>query len=111
MMNVWPPMAMVPCRAKASGFAVAEYDTVPLPLPLAPAVTVSHGVEPLTAVHGQPAGDVTDVDPFPPAAPIDAESGSTVVEQLTPDCVTVNVRPAIVTVPTRCVIDPLAATL
>jgi hypothetical protein len=39
--------------------------TVPLPLPIAPLVTVSQPV-PLTAVHAHPLGTVTLVDPVPP---------------------------------------------
>jgi len=45
--------------------------TVPLPLPLAPLVTVSQDVLLLTPVHAQPLGAVTFVDPVPPAAVTD----------------------------------------
>ena len=84
---------------------------MPLPLPLAPPVTVSHDAALLTAVHEQPTGAVTLADPVPPAAAADALAGETDTEQLTPDCVIVNVAPAIVIVPTRCAADALAATL
>jgi len=43
---------------------------VPLPLPLAPAVTVIHAAL-LTAVHAQPAPAVTAVLPVPPVATTD----------------------------------------
>jgi len=40
-------------------FDATEYVTTPLPLPVAPAVIVSHDVALLVAVHVQPAGVVT----------------------------------------------------
>jgi hypothetical protein len=52
-------------------FAVALKDTVPLPLPVPPLVTVSHDVLLLTPVHAQPVGDVTVVEPVPPPATIE----------------------------------------
>jgi hypothetical protein len=48
-------------------WAAAEYWTIPFPLPLAPAVTVSHDAE-LAAVHVHPLGAVTVMAPVPPAA-------------------------------------------
>ena len=51
--------------------AAALNATVPLPLPLAPPVTVSHDVLLLTPVHAQPAGAVTLVEPVPPPAATD----------------------------------------
>jgi hypothetical protein len=47
--------------------AVALNATVALPLPVAPAVIVSH-VALLTAVHAQPLAVVTETSPDPPAA-------------------------------------------
>jgi hypothetical protein len=44
--------------------------TVPSPVPLAPAVTLSH-VALLVAVHAQPAAAVTPTEPVPPAATTD----------------------------------------
>ena len=41
---------------------------MPLPLPLAPLVTVSQEVLLLTPVHAHPEGAVTVVDPVPPPA-------------------------------------------
>jgi hypothetical protein len=66
--NVCPAIVSVPVRAVVFGFAAALNATVPLPLPLAPLVTVSHDVLLLTPVHAHPAGAVTAVDPVPPAA-------------------------------------------
>ena len=47
-LNVWPPMVSVPVRALVFGLAAALNATVPLPLPLAPLVTVNHDVLLLT---------------------------------------------------------------
>ena len=69
--NVWPPIVSVPVRGVPLGFAVALNATVPLPVPLAPLVTVSQGVLLLTPVHAHPASVVTAVDPVPPAAGTD----------------------------------------
>ena len=53
------------------GLAATLNATVPLPLPLAPLVTVIQLVLLLTAVHAHPAGAVTAVDPVPPPAATD----------------------------------------
>ena len=73
--NVCPPIVNVPCRVCVAEFSVAENDTVPLPLPLAPAVTVSQPDALLVAVHAHPAGAVTAVDPLPPVFTTDALIG------------------------------------
>ena len=62
---------IVPVRALVFGLADALNATVPVPLPLAPLVTVNHDVWLLDAVHAHPAGAVTAVDPVPPAATTD----------------------------------------
>ena len=62
---------IVPVRGLVFGLADALNATVPLPLLLAPLVTVSHDVWLLTPVHAQPAGAVTAVDPVPPPATTD----------------------------------------
>ena len=64
--NVWPPTTMLSVR-DAPVFAAAVNATVPLPLPLAPAVMVIHDA-PVVAVHVHPAGAVTLKEPVPPAA-------------------------------------------
>jgi hypothetical protein len=59
-------MLSVPLRCVPLGFAVALNATEPVPLPVAPLVTVNHPVLLLTPVHEQPAGAVTVVEPVPP---------------------------------------------
>ncbi|MCU1386108.1 MAG: hypothetical protein JWL71_4805 [Acidobacteria bacterium] len=67
--KVWPPIVSVPARA-APVFAATLKLTVPLPVPDAPPVTVSHPALAL-AVHVQlPAEAVTATDPEPPASPM-----------------------------------------
>jgi hypothetical protein len=65
--KVWPAIVSVPLRGVVSGFAAALNATVPLPLPVAPIVTVSQDVL-LIPVHEQPDGAVTVVDAVPPLA-------------------------------------------
>ena len=89
--NVCPPIVSVPCRVRLLLFAEVENEIVPLPLPLEPAVTVSQPGALLAAVHAQPAGVVTDVVPFPPAATADALVGFNVNVHATPAWFTVNV--------------------
>lgn len=100
-MNVWPPIVSVPCLDCTVVLAATEYEIVPLPLPLDPAVTISHEGASLDAVHAQPAGAVMDVDPVDPAEGLDALTG--VNENVHPSaaCVTVYVWFAIVSVPWR----------
>ena len=76
--NVWPAMVSVPVRALVFGLADALNATVPVPLPLAPLVTVNQPVLLLTPVHAHPAGAVTAVDPVPPPATTDSLVGDTV---------------------------------
>src|SRR5947208_17173073 len=52
--KVLPAMVSVPVREVAAVLAPTLYVTVPLPVPLAPAVTLSHAVF-VVAVHVQPA--------------------------------------------------------
>jgi len=73
--NVWPPMTIDPVRELVLGFGEALKATVPLPLPFAPLVTVSHELLLLTLVHAQPAGAVTLVEPVPPPAETDWLAG------------------------------------
>ena len=69
--NVWPPIVRVPVRALVFGLDAALNATVPVPVPLAPLVTVNHDVLLLTPVHAHPARVVTVVDPVPPLATTD----------------------------------------
>ena len=86
--------------------------TVPLPLPEAPAVTVSQLVALLTAVQLQPAPAVTLTVPVAAAEFVRFDAvGEMVNAHGTPAWVTVNVCPAIVIVPVRDAVLVLAATL
>ena len=61
-MNVCPEIVSVPVRWDAVGLAAMEYDTVPLPLPAAPAVIVIQETA-LVADHVQPEMPVTATVP------------------------------------------------
>ena len=52
----------MPARGALPVFAAIDNDTVPLPDPVAPPVTVIHESV-LTAVHAHPATDVTEMFP------------------------------------------------
>ena len=82
-----------------------------MPLPEAPAVTVSQLVALLTAVQLQPVPAVTVTVPVVAAEVGFNEVGEIVNVQGTPACVTVKVWPAIVIVPVRELVLALAATL
>ena len=75
-------------------------ETVPLPLPLAPPVTVSHPVL-LVAVHAHPVVALTFVDDAPPAAATVRLEGDSVTSHAAPACVTVKGCPATLSVPVR----------
>ena len=74
--NVWPATVMVPVRA-LPGFAVTLNATAPLPVPLAPAVTVIQFAL-LFAVQAQPVPADTAMVPVPPGAAIEASGGAIV---------------------------------
>ena len=102
--NVCPAMVTVPVRGAALPLMAAANATVPLPLPLAPLVTVSQDVLLLTAVHAHPDAAITLVEPVPPTARTDWLTGETEYVHGAPACVTLNVCPPIVSVPVRCVV-------
>jgi hypothetical protein len=81
---------------------------VPLPLPLAPAVTVIHETL-LVAVHAQPVPAVTVTLPVPPADVRFCDVGDTLNVHGAPAWVTVTVVPATVNVPVRLAVDVFAA--
>jgi hypothetical protein len=81
-----------------------------LPLPLAPAVIVTHAA-PLDAVQEQPAGAVTATVAELPSASTDTPVGANQKEQSTADCVTVSVWPPMVSVPVLEVPPVFVATL
>jgi hypothetical protein len=64
--------------------------TVPLPVPLDPAVTVTQLAPPVT-VHAQPARVVTATLPVPPVPANACVDGEMLNPQLAPGCVTVKV--------------------
>ncbi len=99
-MNVLPAMVIVPERALVVVFAVVLKATEPFPEPEAPLVTV---IQPLllVAVHAHPFGAVTSTTPVPPEDATLCDVGAIVSVHTIPDCVTVNVLPAIVSVPLR----------
>jgi hypothetical protein len=96
--NVRPAIVAVPLRS-APVLAAIDSCTAPLPVPEAPAVTVIQGTFD-AAVHAHPFPAVTLTVVDPPAALIPCCSGAMVNVQAVP-CVTVNVSPATVSVPTR----------
>lgn len=82
--NVWPPIVAVPARA-APVLAAAFNVTVPFPLPLEPAVTVSHAAL-LVVVHPQPvAVDTATLIPVAPDAGTDWLVGLMVIVHVEPD--------------------------
>jgi hypothetical protein len=104
-------MVIVPARAVVVALASTAYETVPLPLPLAPFVMVIHGAL-LAAVHAHDAAfAVTATVPGPPVALGHVAVGEMVVLQISPAWVTVNVRPPPLIVPVRAVKFGFAATL
>ncbi len=96
--NVWPPIVSAADRATLD-VAAAAYCTVPLPLPFAPDVTVSHDAL-LLAVHGHPSAVVTATLPEPPADGTLAAVGAIEMEHPLP-CVTVTCAPATLMLPLR----------
>ena len=108
--NVAPAIVNVPVRIDAAGFAATSNVTEPLPDPVAPPVSVIHAAL-LAAVHAQPVAAVTLLLPLPAAAVTDCVAGEIDGEQAAAACVTVNVAPAIVSVPVRLEATVFAATL
>jgi hypothetical protein len=88
--TVLPPTVSVALREDVDVFAVALTVTVPLPDPLAPAVTDSHDAF-SDAVHVQPVPAVTVTVPVPPPATILSVADDTVMLHATPAWVTVTV--------------------
>ena len=110
-MKVAPAIVSVPVRPDVDVFAATENSTLAGPDPEAPLVTVIHAAL-LVALQPHPAPAVTPVLPVPPAAVNDCAVDETLYEQVALACVTVNVLPAIVSVPERPVlVDVFAATL
>jgi hypothetical protein len=108
--KVVPAIVSVPVRLEATVFAATLNVTGPLPDPVAPPVTVIHAAL-LAAVQLQPVAAVTALLPLPPAAAKDWVVGEIVGEQDAAACVTVNVAPAMVSVPVRLEATVFAATV
>ena len=109
--KVFPAIVSVPVRLDVAVLAAMLNVTVPPPDPVAPAVTDSHETL-LAAVHAQPAPTVTVTVPLPALDVADWLLDEIEEEQDAAACVTVNVIPAIVSVPVRLApVAVLAATL
>jgi hypothetical protein len=99
MVKVCPAIVRVPFRGAAVVLGVPLNSTEPVPVPLAPDVTVSH-VAVLVAVHGQDAEVVTVTAlPAPPPAATAWLVG--LIAYVQAICETVKVWPAIASVPLR----------
>ena len=107
--KVAPAMVSVPVRPDAV-LAATLNDTDPLPDPVAPLVRVIQDAL-LDAVQAQPVAAVTVLLPVPAAAAKDCVVGEIDGEHDAAACVTVNVAPAIVSVPVRLDATVFAATL
>jgi hypothetical protein len=93
------PILIVPVRPLPV-FAANVNVTLPLPVPDAPPVIVIHDA-PVVAVHAHPPAALTAIAvPVPEVAGTDCDDGLIDVAH-EPDCVTANVRPAIVKLPVR----------
>ena len=108
--KVLPAIVIVPVRVVVPVYAATVNVALPDPLPLEPAIMVIHGAL-LLAVHAQPAPALTVLLPVPPWLLNVWLVGDVEYEQAAPACVTLNVVPAIVSVPLRLVIAVFAATV
>jgi hypothetical protein len=110
IVKLWPAIVIEPKRVEAVAFPCTLKPTVPLPVPLAPDVTVMNGAL-LDDVHAHPVVVVTVTEPGPPAPGIDCVPGEIENEQEPADWFTVNVLPATVSVPERLCVAVFAAPL
>jgi hypothetical protein len=108
--KVLPPIVSVPVRVVVVVLAATAYDTVPVPLPDAPALIVIHASL-LVAVQAHPVAAVTVTVPDEPAATALADAGAIVGAHGAPAWVTVKVLPPTVTVPVRGLVVGFAVTL
>ena len=108
--KVIPAIISAPMRDVPAVLPATLNVTFPLPVPVAPVVTVIHVVL-LTAVHEQPPGAVTVVLPVPPPATTDWLAGEIVSVQVMPTCVIVALLPPALIVPLRDVVEVFAAAL
>jgi hypothetical protein len=110
--NVWPPAVIVPVRGEVVVFAATVNATVPLPKPLAPAVTVIQAAL-LDAFHAQPALVVTVNEPLPPVASMDCDTGAIAYAHgvVAAACVTETTCPAMTMVADRELVSVFCATV
>lgn len=107
--TVWPAIVSVPVRCPPV-FAAKASDTVPLPVPLAPLVIVTHEAA-LAAVHSHEVPDMTRRLPFDAVAGTARLVDESVNAQAGAACVTPKVRPPRVMDAERGVVVAFAATL
>ena len=107
--NVLPAIVSVADLPTVVTLAAAVNPTLPLPLPVAPLVIVTHDA-PLVPVQLHPAVVVTATVPVPPVAGT-AWVAAEMVYTHAAACVIVSVLPAIVTVPVLGVASVLAETV
>jgi len=109
IVTVRPATVRVPLRCDVAELAVAEKETVPLPVTGVGEVIDSQLLFAL-ADHSQPAAAVTVIDPLEAVTGNDEDvAESTGAHGEAPACVIVTVCPAMVRVPVRSVVDELAA--
>jgi hypothetical protein len=98
--NTWPAIVTVPVRDAVPAFAATRTDTLPLPLPEAPAVTVIHATL-LSADQVHAVLAVTPTENVPPPEPADWLVREMLKLQPAPACVTVKICPPAVIFPVR----------
>jgi hypothetical protein len=97
-------------RGAASVFAATVKWTAPVPVPVAPAVMVTHSGAPVADHAHEPAEAVTVTEPDPPAAATDwLDADNEKVQGPGAAWVTLTVSPATVRVPVRCELVRFAA--
>jgi len=101
-------MVTTPVRGVIVVFAAMLYPTEPLPLPLAPLLTVIHDAE-LAAVHAQPVCDVTETVPVR-APDVTERLVGEIVNVQAAACEMLNVCPPMVSAAVRGVAAVFAAT-
>lgn len=104
-----PPIVSVAVRTAFVVFASSSYETAPLPVPLAPPVTVSHVADDVVD-HEQEDPVVTETEPVAASAAADTAVGEIVMSHV-PVWPMVTVRPATVSVPERGDVDVFGATV
>lgn len=111
IVNVFPAIVRVPVRLDVDEFVATMKVTVPFPRP-GPALSTATQATLLSAVHAQVDAAVTVLVPEPPSDVNERLVGEMdVVQALGAACVTVNVAPAIESVPMRAALPVCVAML